>query len=148
MNRLGRSLLVGVAVVAFASCSRTSSNEDATADHPATVTKIAGSNEARVTLTDAAAKRIGLETAVVKDAPAGSGAAQRTMPNAAVLYDPNGKTWAYTSQGGGTYVRTAVTVARVVGDEAWLSDGPATGTAVVTLGAAELYGAESTFGED
>ena len=148
MNCFGRVLTVGVAVVSFAACSRTTSKEDATANHPATIEKIAGSDQARVTLTEEAAKRIGLETAMVKDAPAGSGAAKRTMPNAAVLYDPSGKTWAYTSQGNGAYLRTAVTIARVVGEEAWLTDGPAAGTAVVTLGAAELYGAESTFGEN
>lgn len=148
MNSLHRTLVVGIAVVSFAACSRSGSKDDASANHAATVEKIAGSDQARVTLTDEAAKRIGLETGVVKDAPAGSGTAQRTMPNAAVLYDPNGKTWAYASQGNGAYLRTQVTVARVVGDEAWLSAGPAAGTAVVTVGAEELYGAESTFGED
>jgi hypothetical protein len=40
-------------------------------------------------------------------------------------------------------VRTPVTIARVVGDQAALTAGPATGTEVVTVGAAFLVGAEA-----
>jgi hypothetical protein len=148
MKRVGQALLVAVIALTSTACSRSSSKQDKAANHQATVEKIAGSEGARVTLTDKAIERIGLETVAVKDAPAGSSGATRAMSNAAVLYDPSGHTWAYTSPAHGTYVRTPIVVERVVGDEALLSDGPPSGTEVVTLGAAELYGAESTFGED
>ena len=150
MNRIGRMLLVGaVTVMATAACSRsTGSKDDAGSNHPVTVERATGTAGARVTLTDKAIERIGLETAVVKDAASGSSGATLTIPNAAVLYDPTGKTWVYTSATHGTYVRTPIVIVRVTGDAALLSAGPPAGTEVVTTGAAELYGAESTFGED
>jgi hypothetical protein len=153
IERATRAVLAAAAVAIVAAstltaCSKSSNNADKAANHPATVEKIAGSEGARVTLTDKAIERIGLQTAVVSDAPAGSGSAQRAIATAAVLYDPTGKTWAYATSAHGAYVRTPIVVERVVGDLALLSDGPPTGTEVVTVGAEELYGAESTFGED
>ncbi len=65
------------------------------------------------------------------------------IPYAAVLYDPQGKTWTYTNPGPLTFVREPITVDRIEGDKAFLSDGPAPGTLVVTVGAAELFGAET-----
>ncbi len=141
-----KTLLALIALAALGACSRTSASDDGVANHPATVERIAGSEGARVTLTDQATKRIGLETAVVKDAPGGL-VARLTMPNAAVLYDPTGRTWAYVSFAGGSYVRTPITVDHVSGSDAFLSEGPPSGSNVVTTGAQELYGAESTFGE-
>jgi len=147
MKRVGQAVLVAVIALMSTACSRSSSTQDKAANHQATVEKIAGTDQARVTLTDKAIERIGLETVTVKDAPAGSSGATRTVSNAAVLYDPSGHTWAYVSQAHGAYVRTPIVVERVVGDQALLSDGPPSGAEVVTLGAEELYGAESTFGE-
>ena len=40
------------------------------------------------------------------------------------------------------FVREAIGVERIDGDTAYLSEGPAAGTEVVTVGAAELFGAE------
>lgn len=60
----------------------------------------------------------------------------------AILYDSTGKTWVYTNPEARVYVRQAVTVERINGAVALLSDGPAAGTVVVTTGAEELYGAE------
>jgi len=41
-----------------------------------------------------------------------------------------------------TYQRQRIGVERIVGDLAVLSEGPAVGTPIVTVGAAMLYGAE------
>ena len=65
-----------------------------------------------------------------------------TIPYAAIVYDADGKTWAYVNSEGLTYMRAAVTVDEIDGDVARLSEGPPEGTPVVTTGAAELYGAE------
>jgi hypothetical protein len=151
MTRLRQTLRAVAAVVVAVSataCSKSTKGEDTAANHPATVERIAGSEGAKVTLTADAVKRIGLDTAVVTDAPAGGGAAQRSVADAALLYDPSGRTWTYVQIAPRSYVRTSVTVVRVVGDQALISDGPPSGAAVVTTGAEELYGAESTFGED
>jgi hypothetical protein len=53
-----------------------------------------------------------------------------------------GNGWVYTNPEGLSFVRAAITIERIEGDVAILSTGPATGTAVVSQGAALLYGTE------
>ena len=77
--------------------------------------------------------------------PAEAGATQKVIPYAAVLYDADGKTWVYANPGPRTFLRAPITVDRIDGDDAFLSDGPPSGTAVVTVGAEELYGTEFGF---
>jgi hypothetical protein len=91
----------------------------------------------QLTLSQKAAERLGVETAEV----AGSGSAL-TVPYAAVIYDAQGATWSYVNTGPLVYLREEIKVERINGDTAILSAGPAAGTPVVTIGAAELYGAE------
>ena len=50
--------------------------------------------------------------------------------------------WAYTSAGPLTFVRAPIEVASIQGDTAVLSEGPAPGTEVVTVGGEELLGTE------
>jgi len=45
------------------------------------------------------------------------------------------------------FVRTQVRVDRIDGDVALLLDGPPSGTSVVTVGLAELFGAETGVGD-
>jgi hypothetical protein len=73
---------------------------------------------------------------------AGGGAARKLIPYAAVVYDTQGDTWAYTGGEPRTFVRHRIVVDYIEGDMAVLSEGPPTGTAVVTVGGAELRGAE------
>jgi biotin carboxyl carrier protein len=83
----------------------------------------------------------------VEFALAGSGAQQKVIPYASVIYDLNGDTWAYTNPAPLTFVRGHIAVDYIDGDLAVLSDGPAAGTVVVTAGAAELYGTETGIGK-
>jgi hypothetical protein len=46
-----------------------------------------------------------------------------------------------------TYVREPITVDYIEGDMVVLVDGPAAGTEVVTVGVAELYGADTGIGK-
>jgi RND family efflux transporter MFP subunit len=73
-----------------------------------------------------------------------SGAAARglVVPLAAVVRDMSGGSWVYERADSVTFVRRRVEVGRVVDGRAVLSSGPATGTPVVTAGAAELFGTE------
>ena len=64
------------------------------------------------------------------------------VPRAAVLYDASGGTWVYEARDAGVFVRRRVEIADTVADAAVLRQGPAVGTRVVTLGAAELFGTE------
>ena len=70
------------------------------------------------------------------------GGEQKTIPYSAVIYGVEGGTWTYTSAGPLTFVRAPITVASVQGDVAVLSEGPAPGTEVVTVGGEELLGTE------
>lgn len=124
--------------------------------NPAQVEAIPGKDVKKVTLTEQAARRIGIETVVIGLAPSSAAAGgqpstpTRVVAYSAVLYDPNGVTWVYTIPQPLTYVRERVVVARVGGPggtEAVLSDGPAAGTTVVSKGVIELYGAELGVGK-
>jgi outer membrane lipoprotein-sorting protein len=133
VNRVTASCLV-VLGLALAGCGG-SSDSPAPAE-PAHVTKLAdGFNQ--ITLTADAAKRIDVKTAAVK-----SDGGDIVIPYSAVLYDPDGATWAYTNPKPLVFVRANITVKDIIGDRAVLTKGPAAGTAVVTLGATELWGVE------
>ena len=92
-------------------------------------------------------QRLAIQTVAVRDTTVG-GAERKVIPYAAVLYDTQGNTWTYINSEPNIFVRHPITVDDIDGDEALLSDGPASGTSVVTDGAAELYGAEVEFEEE
>jgi hypothetical protein len=142
-------LLAVVAAVALIAVAMEVAEQDASQDAaaetteggPATIEHVEGSDLARVTLTEAAVERIELETAPVTTR--GGGARSRTVvPYSAVLYDERGRTWVYTRAEELTFVRAPITVEVIRGDRATLTDGPAVGTEVVAVGAAELFGSE------
>jgi hypothetical protein len=76
----------------------------------------------------------------------GSGTPQKVIPYSAVIYDPHGNTWTYTNAEPLVFVRHRIDVEYVENDLAVLREGPAVGTAVVTIGAAELMGVEQKVG--
>lgn len=114
---------------------------------PAQVKHLDGVNPTRVVLTEEAAQRLDIQTAPVRGQEIG-GTQFKVVPYAAVLYDPEGATWLYTSPESLTFLRNPIVVDHIEGDLAFLSEGPPSGSAVVTVGAAELYGAESEFEEE
>jgi hypothetical protein len=109
---------------------------------PAHVEQIEGSELSHVILEPEAAERIGLATAAVKRAAGG----KLAVPYSAVLYDEDGDTWVYTREESLTFVRARVQVEAIESQRALLRDGPAPGTEVVEVGAAELYGSEFEVG--
>jgi hypothetical protein len=140
---------------------------------PAHVEKIEGTSLSKVTLTARAAERLGIETAAVGAVMAQGGAiatpgdasgarlqgdprsravrsaasgSRVVVPYAAVLYDAQGDTWVYTSASPLVFVRHRIKVDYIEGDRAVLLEGPAVGTTVVTIGAAELLGTEFKVG--
>jgi len=131
-----------VAGLGLSGCAQ-ASDAETTHHEPATVESIAGTKLARVTLEERAVQRLGVRTARVQDISAAPGTAQRKIvPYSAVLYDSTGATWVYTNPKPLVFVRHAITVDYIERDQAVLSDGPASGTAVVSVGAAELFGTE------
>jgi hypothetical protein len=128
--------------------TRASADETETGySEPALVEPIEGTALNRVTLTQRAAERLGVETAAVEDEEAG-GAPAKVLPYSAVLYDANGDTWTYTNPEPLVFIRHQISIDRVDGESAILSEGPDAGTKVVTVGAAELIGTEFGVDED
>jgi hypothetical protein len=82
----------------------------------------------------------------VRLAEPGSNTPKKVVPYSAILYDPTGDTWVYTNPEPLVFAREQVDIERIDKDLAVLNTGPAVGTKVVTIGAAELYGAESRAG--
>jgi hypothetical protein len=147
MKHISRAMIVVsilvVAALQLSACSD-SSKEAAADDAPATVEPIKGTGLSSVTLSEHAAKRLGIETAPVRR----RGAGRSVVPYDSVVYNADGSTFAYTSPKPLVFVRASIKVVRIEGDQAIISAGPHAGTEVVTVGAQELYGSEYEVEED
>ena len=73
----------------------------------------------------------------------GSDTQRSVVPYAAVLYGVHGETWVYTNPEPLVFIREPIVIDYIEGDLAVLSEGPEAGTAIVTVGAAELFGTET-----
>lgn len=136
------ALLAGLMLAA---CGQTTS-VSADKPKPVVVEKIAGSEFNQLTLTEKAAQRLAITTAPVREEQI-DGAPRKLIPYSAVVYGLKGETWAYTNPKPLTFMRQLITIDRIDGDTAVLVEGPPTGTAVVTVGVAELYGADTGIGK-
>lgn len=139
-RRRGWMLVIPLIAVLGSACSEVSAEGTETVE-PAHVEPIEGSEVARVTLTESAAERIALRTARVADVGDWT-----VVPSGALIVDPEGRFWVYTNPEPLEFVRDEVTVELEEGRRAFISEGPPVGTEVVTVGAQELYGAESGVG--
>lgn len=131
--------VIPVVVLPLWSCQQGSGSE--THAFQAQVEAADGSEPSRITLTQGAVERLGLQTTVVTRAD-GPGAVVAAVPYSAVIYDAQGNSWVYVSTAPLTFTRRAVSIASIEGDMAYLTDGPDAGTQVVSVGAAELFGTE------
>jgi hypothetical protein len=116
---------------------------------PAHVEHIEGTELSRVTLTAKAAERLDIQTDQVREMEltrSGASSVRTVVPYASILYDPQGDTWVYISPEPLVFVRESVDIDYIEGDVVVLSNGPALGTTVVTVGVAELYGTEFEMG--
>jgi hypothetical protein len=75
------------------------------------------------------------------------GKVHKVVPYASLLYDIKGDTWIYTSPRTLVFVRHPVQVNYIDNEWAVLTEGPPAGTAVVSVGVAELYGTEFKIGK-
>jgi hypothetical protein len=136
VSRANRVTALCIVILGLALSACGGSSDSAAPVEPAKLTKLAGGVN-QITLTADAAKRIDVKTAAVK-----SDGGDTVIPYSAVLYDPDGATWTYTNPKPLVFVRADITVKSITGERAILTKGPAPGTAVVTLGATELWGVE------
>jgi hypothetical protein len=134
-----------VAIPQLSACTQTSAEATGGAE-PAKVEQVEGSEDtSRVTLTPKAVERLGIRTTPIGETTV-AGKKRKVIPYGAVLYDAEGKTSVYVSPAPNTYVRQPITVDFIQGDRAVLVAGPPAGTAIVTVGASELYGTETGVG--
>jgi len=145
MSRTDRWILVFLTTLALAvgACAQSSEPETTSDAGPAHIEDIAGSEVKRVTLTDEAADRIGVQTVPVAAADGG----RVKVPSATVLFDQQGRTWVFTEPEHDVFVRAPVTVIGTNGEDTILSTGPVADTPVVTVGVPELYGTELGVGD-
>jgi outer membrane lipoprotein-sorting protein len=136
VSRANRVTALCLVVLGLALSACGGSSDSAAPVEPAQITKLAGGVN-QITLTADAARRIDVKTTAVK-----SDGGDTVIPYSAVLYDPDGATWTYTNPKPLVFVRADITVKNITGERAILTKGPAAGTAVVTLGATELWGVE------
>jgi len=134
------------ALVPLAGCN-TAKPDEAAPVAPARVETVAATGGEQVVLTAQAAKRIGVETVPVGEAEHPPGGTVRVVPYSAILYDADGQSRVYVAVDPLTFQSRTVTVDSIAGDRVLLTDGPPVGTAVVTQGANELFGAETGIGE-
>ena len=143
-QRLGAAcwglVLIAAGAVSLSACSEASTGYDyemASHHEPAKLEPIKGTDVQRVIFDAEAAKRVGIQTAPIRQ-----DGRKEIMPYAALIYDAEGKTYAYTAPEPLTYVRQEIEIDHYDGDSVVLSDGPPTGTEVVTVGVDEVYGTE------
>jgi len=134
MKTINRWIIVLLTLIGLSLTACTSKSESPKKVEPVTLEEIDGTDFKRVILTEKAAERIDVQTTEVSG---------NVIPYAAVIYDTEGNTWVYTNPAPLTYVRSSILVDHIDGDEAILTQELDAGTKVVTLGVAEIYGAET-----
>jgi hypothetical protein len=139
---LGLVAALVAAVPILAGCSVATAHDD---PPPVTVRSVPGSDAKQVRLTERAVERLGIATEAVREQKVtlnGKNGTHEVIPYSAVIYDNDGSTWTFVRIGARTYLRERITVASIDGSVAVLTQGPAPGAAVVTVGAPELLGTE------
>ena len=154
-RHLGMVLGLIIAALPLAACQEARASAEGEAqvvkDGPAKVEPIEHTELNRVTLTAKAAQRLDIKTDSVRESQvtrSGHSELRKVIPYAAVLYDATGGVWVYTNPEPLVYVRQRIAVDYIEGVVAVLSDGPAPGVKVVTVGGSLLFGTEfEGFGE-
>jgi hypothetical protein len=137
MSRRRWTVVIPICAVLFLPGCRDLATEEEEGYEPASVEEIEGSDLSRVVLKEDAARRIGLDTV-----PATSRGGRTVVPESAIWVDVSGDEWVYTNPETLVFVRAQVVVERYDDGLAYLSDGPAPGTEVASVGVPELIGSE------
>lgn len=134
-------VIVPLATLLLAACGGAIDDEYVIEEQPYTLEAIEGSEVLKVTLTESAVERLGIQTTPVSES-----GSRLVVPYDAVYLDSHGKFWVYTNPEPQVYIREPIRITRETSTEAILTDGPSAGTQVVTVGVPELYGTETEFG--
>jgi hypothetical protein len=137
MTSLKRLAVIAMIVVggAVAGCG---GSAETTVPASSRIEALPGSSAGKIVLSATGAQRIGIQTA-----PASAAGPSILIPYSALVYDPSGNAYVFTSIAPLTYTEVPVTVDHINGDRAYLSKGPTRGAAVITVGAEELLGVQT-----
>jgi hypothetical protein len=135
-----------IALLSAWSLTASESEADTASDEePAIVEAIEGTELSRVILTQHASDRLDIQTGDIVEKQI-NGAVRLVAPYSSILYETDGSTWVFTSPEPLVFVRHAVIIETIAGEEAILTEGPEVGTKVVSVGGAMLLGAEHGVG--
>ena len=137
MPRRRWTVAIPICAILFLPGCRDLATEEEEGYEPASVEEIEGSDLSRVVLKEDAARRIRLDTV-----PTTGRGGRTVVPESAIWVDVNGDEWVYTNPEALVFVRAQVVVKRYDDGLAYLSDGPAPGTQVASVGVPELIGSE------
>lgn len=112
---------------------------------PAEIISTAGEQN-RLILTEKAVERLDIRTEEVREEEV-DGRVRLVISYSAILYDLNGGAWIYINPEARTYIRELVSIEFIDEGTVVLTEGPAPGTKIVTVGAAELYGTDTGVGK-
>ena len=140
-------LLLAALSLGAAACSRTVEAAESPSD-AVRLEPVEGTELSKVILSQRAAERLGIRTDRVRLQRQPGAGTRKVIAHGAVLYDEHGDTWTFTSPAPLTFLRQKIDIDHITGPSVVLRDGPPAGTTVVTVGAAELLGAELGVGEE
>ena len=141
LNGIIASVII-LALFSFMSCENNHKKHEI--EHPSEVEHIEGTDLSMVTLSERAIERIGLQTEQVTEMEGSP--LSPAVPYSSIIYDAQGQVWVYINPEDRSFVRHKVVVDHIKGNIVYLKEGPPVGTKVVSVGAAELYGAEFEIG--
>jgi hypothetical protein len=143
----GLAALVMLAALPLSACAPVAT-ATATKPKPYKLEKPEGTTLTRLRIEQRVFDRVRIKTSTVREVERfGGETARKVVDYPAVVYDPKGDTAVYTNPEPLVFVRQPVKVDYIEGDVAVLADGPPVGTAVVTVGTAELLGMEFGVGK-
>ena len=143
----GLAALLMLAALPLSACA-SSATATATKPKPYKLDKVEGTSLSRLRIEQRVFDRIRIKTSTVREVERfGGETARKVVDYAAVVYEPKGDTSVYTNPSPLVFVRQPIKVDYIDGDLAVLSDGPPAGTAVVTVGTAELLGMDFGVGK-
>jgi hypothetical protein len=143
-----RDLAVSVAALAVitvgaSGCSEAGASNEENPETAVTVESAGEDQPARLTVSERGEERLGIRTEPVKPLTGQPNGATEMISYSAVVYDEDGKSWAYSAPSPRTYVRVPIDISSITGKTVQLKSGPPVGTQVVVVGAPELVGAEA-----
>ena len=133
---------LGLITLGASGCSEAGASNESNAETAVTVESAGEDQPARLTVSERAEERLGLRTEPVR-AISGEPGVTEVVSYSAVVYDADGRSWAYSSPSPRTFVRVPIEISSITGKTVQLKSGPPVGIQVVVVGAPELVGAEA-----